>query len=251
MKMADGHSAAEWLAGALGDQSCRLILLTPPGGQSGAMGGDACSGPVLGKPFCREELIAACLQAVTLNPASQLAAGPAAPLSRTPLTQQPAQDPAVPGLRILLAEDNKINQRLAMCLLDRQGHTTVVAANGQEALKLVACERFDLILMDVQMPVLDGLATAAEIRRRERGTSERVPIVALTAHAYERDRERCLAAGMDAFLPKPIDPRQLASMIEALNGWASTSTLQVSPNCGTNRLSWCKNCFSWAIRPGV
>lgn len=216
MKMADGHSAAEWLAGALGDRSCRLILLSPPGEQSGAMRDDACSGPVLSKPFCREELVAACLRAVTLNPTSQLATGQAARPTGTSLTPQPAWDPVLPGLRILLAEDNKINQRLAMCLLDRQGHTAVVAANGQEALKLFACERFDLILMDVQMPVLDGLATAAEIRRRERGTSERVPIVALTAHAYESDRERCLAAGMDAFLPKPIGPRQLASMIEAL-----------------------------------
>jgi CheY-like chemotaxis protein len=216
MKMADGHSAAEWLAGALGDQSCRLILLAPPGEQSGAKGSEARRGPVLSKPYCREELIAACLHEVTLNPASQLAAAPAAPLSGTSLTPRAAWDPVLPGLRILLAEDNKINQRVAKCLLDRQGHTTVVAANGQEALKLLACDSFDLILMDVQMPVLDGLATAAEIRRRERGTSERIPIVALTAHAYESDRERCLAAGMDAFLPKPIDPRQLESMIEAL-----------------------------------
>lgn len=217
MKMADGLLAAEWLTSVLADPPCRLILLTPPGEQPPAAEAEDNSALILSKPVCREDLQAVCLSAILSDPAGQLEIGQAATLSDTASTPAPAQDAVLaPGLRILLAEDNKINQRVARGLLERQGHTTMVAANGVEALEVLQNERFDLILMDVQMPVLDGLATAAEIRRRERGTGDRILIVALTAHAYESDRERCLSAGMDAFLTKPIDPRQLATMLQAL-----------------------------------
>ena len=122
---------------------------------------------------------------------------------------------AVPGrpLRILLTEDNVVNQRLAARLLEKQGHTVQVASNGQEALDVLERERFDLALLDVQMPELDGFEATAQIRAREQAGGGHLPIVAMTAHAMSGDRERCLAAGMDGYLPKPIDPVRLAQEI--------------------------------------
>ncbi len=118
-------------------------------------------------------------------------------------------------LRVLLAEDNPVNQRVAAGMLERLGHQPVTAANGREALALLEREAFDLVLMDVQMPELDGLEATAAIRERERGSGRHVPIVALTAHAMKGDAERCLAAGMDGYLAKPLQPRELSAAIEA------------------------------------
>jgi CheY-like chemotaxis protein len=110
----------------------------------------------------------------------------------------------------LLVEDNPVNQTVARGLLTRQGHSVVVAANGKEALDAVqGAQRFDLVLMDLQMPEMDGLEATAAIRAGEEGTGKRLPIVALTAQAIHGDRERCLAAGMDAYLSKPVQPQQL------------------------------------------
>jgi signal transduction histidine kinase/ActR/RegA family two-component response regulator len=122
---------------------------------------------------------------------------------------------AVPNrpLRILLTEDNVVNQRLAARLLEKQGHTVQVASNGQEALDMLERERFDIALLDVQMPELDGFEATAQIRAREQAGGGHLPIVAMTAHAMNGDRERCLAAGMDGYLPKPIDPVRLAHEI--------------------------------------
>ena len=122
---------------------------------------------------------------------------------------------AVPDrpLRILLTEDNVVNQRLAARLLEKQGHTVQVASNGQEALDMLERERFDIALLDVQMPELDGFEATAQIRAREQAGGGHLPIVAMTAHAMSGDRERCLAAGMDGYLPKPIDPVRLAHEI--------------------------------------
>lgn len=117
-------------------------------------------------------------------------------------------------LKILLAEDNVINQKLAVKLLERKGHQVVVAGDGREALEKLDQSTFDLILMDVQMPELDGLQTTMEIRRREQKTLEHIPIIALTAHAMKGDRERCLEAGMDDYISKPINPQVLYQTIE-------------------------------------
>src|SRR6185436_19308438 len=108
------------------------------------------------------------------------------------------------NLHILLAEDNSINQRLAIRLLEKKGHTVVVANHGREALTLLARERFDLVLMDVQMP--EGLETTLRIREQERATGAHLPIIAMTAHAMKGDRKRCLEAGMDGYISKPIQP---------------------------------------------
>jgi CheY-like chemotaxis protein len=119
-------------------------------------------------------------------------------------------------LRILLAEDNIVNQRLALRILEKHGHSTVVACNGKEAVALLESQPFDLILMDLEMPLMSGLEAAAVIRERERQNGGHIPILALTAHAMKGDRERCLAAGMDSYVAKPIQPRELYQAIAEL-----------------------------------
>jgi PAS domain S-box-containing protein len=117
-------------------------------------------------------------------------------------------------MRILVAEDNSVNQRLAARLLEREGHNVAVAASGREALELLGKNEFDLVLMDVQMPDLDGVQATVQIREAERGSGRRVPIVAMTAQTCEADRERCFQAGMDAYVTKPVRITELMSKIE-------------------------------------
>jgi len=117
-------------------------------------------------------------------------------------------------LRILLAEDSLVNQKLAVGLLEKQGHTVVVANHGKEAVAAWRSRAFDLVLMDVQMPEMDGLEATAAIRAQEQATGRHVPIIAMTAHALKGDRERCLEAGMDDYIAKPIRARELFEAIE-------------------------------------
>jgi CheY-like chemotaxis protein len=119
------------------------------------------------------------------------------------------------GLRILLAEDNRVNQLLASRLLERQGHLVTVAGNGADALALLDHTVFDIILMDLQMPDIDGVTATTIIRQREMNSGRRTPILAMTAHAMKGDREGCLAAGMDGYLVKPIQAADLFSAIGA------------------------------------
>jgi signal transduction histidine kinase/DNA-binding response OmpR family regulator len=119
------------------------------------------------------------------------------------------------ALSLLLVEDNAVNQRLALRLLERRGYHVTVAGNGREALDAVSRQPFDLILMDVQMPEMDGLAATAAIRARESSTGAHTPILAMTAHAMKGDRERCLAAGMDGYIAKPIKSADLFEAIES------------------------------------
>ena len=125
-----------------------------------------------------------------------------------------ARDPET-VLSVLLAEDNLVNQRLATRMLEKRGHRVVVAANGREALEALAKGSFDLVLMDVQMPEMDGFETTAAIRETEKGTGTHLPVIALTAHAMKGDREKCLAGGMDGYLAKPIRPRELDDLLES------------------------------------
>ncbi len=124
-------------------------------------------------------------------------------------------------LEILLAEDNAVNQRLAMGVLQRRGHRVTTVGNGREALEAVTRRPFDVVLMDVQMPEMSGLEATAAIREQEGRTSGHLPIVAMTAHALKGDRERCLEAGMDDYLTKPLDPRQLCAAMERASEGAS------------------------------
>jgi two-component system CheB/CheR fusion protein len=120
------------------------------------------------------------------------------------------------GFHILLAEDNRVNQLLAIRLLEKRGHNVQVAGDGREALEKLRTADFDLVLMDVQMPVMGGFEATAAVRETEKSTGKHIPIVALTAHAAPGDRERCLAAGMDGYVTKPIHPEELFEQIEAL-----------------------------------
>jgi CheY-like chemotaxis protein/HPt (histidine-containing phosphotransfer) domain-containing protein len=126
--------------------------------------------------------------------------------------------PARPSraLTILVAEDDPLSQRLAARLLERQGHTVIVAGNGREALAALDQRPVDLVLMDVQMPEMDGLDATASIRRREAAQGGHLPIVAMTAHARTGDRDRCLAAGMDGYLAKPVRADELYAAIAAV-----------------------------------
>jgi signal transduction histidine kinase/CheY-like chemotaxis protein len=125
---------------------------------------------------------------------------------------QDAREPAA-SLRVLIAEDNLVNQRLVTRLLEKRGHFVVVAGNGREALEALAKESFDLVFMDVQMPVMDGFEATAAIRKKEGGGGTHLPVVAITAHAMKGDREKCLAGGMDGYLTKPIRPQELDELL--------------------------------------
>jgi CheY-like chemotaxis protein len=126
----------------------------------------------------------------------------------------PAERPRLRRLRILLAEDSLVNQKLAVGLLEKHGHQVVVANHGREAIAAWESGEFDALLMDVQMPEMDGFEATAVIRAKESGTGNHVPIIAMTAHAMKGDRERCLQAGMDAYVAKPIRAGQLFEALE-------------------------------------
>ena len=157
----------------------------------------------LHKPFKAAELIDAMTSAVSRKGALPRAAAP-----RTRTSQRPC--------RILLAEDNVINQELAMAMLEVWGHQVEVVDDGRQAVDAVVRGGFDVVLMDVQMPEMDGLTATARIRAHERVAGGHIPIVAMTARAMQGDREECLAAGMDAYVGKPIDSRDLFEVLERL-----------------------------------
>jgi two-component system sensor histidine kinase/response regulator len=121
---------------------------------------------------------------------------------------------AAQKLRVLVAEDNAVNRTLAAHLLTRRGHQPVLASNGREALDILAREPIDLVLMDLQMPEVDGFEATGIIRAQERTTGEHLPIVALTAHAMEGDRQRCLDADMDGYVSKPVNAVELFEVID-------------------------------------
>ncbi|HTW63860.1 MAG TPA: PAS domain S-box protein [Bryobacteraceae bacterium] len=153
------------------------------------------------------------------------------PPKESPDAQLPeggAQPACKRKMDILVAEDNGVNQRLAVRLLEREGHTVTIAGSGQEAVDLFEQHPFDLILMDVQMPGLDGLQATARIRERERASGRHVPIVAMTAQDAESDRLRCLESGMDAYVAKPVQVPALFKMIESVGGGGNSMNTEVA-----------------------
>ncbi|HEX3744717.1 MAG TPA: two-component regulator propeller domain-containing protein [Bryobacteraceae bacterium] len=182
----------------------RTVLLAAgaPAGDDARSAG-APSAPLLKKPARESEL-----RAAMSDIAEQPAGKPNASLA-TSLT------PTGAPLRVLLAEDNVVNQRVGRRLIEKLGHTVVVAGDGRQAVRAVAEQEFDIVFMDVQMPELDGIEAAAAIRESERTTGKHQTIIAMTAHAMKGDRERCLAAGMDGYLSKPI---RVDELIEVLAG---------------------------------
>ena len=132
------------------------------------------------------------------------------------------------GLTILLAEDNRVNQVLAMRLLEKKGHTVVLAETGGAVLEAVEKREFDLVLMDVQMPEMDGLEATRAIRQREKSSGEHLPIIAMTANAMTGDKEICLQSGMDGYVAKPLVLKDLFAAIDAVPKRHAPSPVRIS-----------------------
>jgi PAS domain S-box-containing protein len=210
----DGFALAERIKQNPELTAATILMLTSAG-----FAGDAARCKELGiavylvKPVRQLELLEAIRLALGTGPEKQTSAA---------LITRHALGNATRRLQILLAEDNAVNQVLAVRLLQKRGHSVVVVGNGREALATLDNQRFDIVLMDVQMPEMDGFQATAAIREKEIQTGAHIPIIALTAHAMKGDQERCLAAGMDAYITKPIEAKELFSAIE--NGVRSGAT---------------------------
>lgn len=128
---------------------------------------------------------------------------------------RPATNPPAPAERasVLIVEDNPVNQKLAQRLLQLRGHVTRIAGDGREGLAAWRAEPFDLVLMDISMPVMSGLEAVTHLRAEEASSGKHTPVIAVTAHAMKGDKEQCLAAGMDAYVAKPIKPAELFATI--------------------------------------
>lgn len=216
--------------------SSGIIMVLSSGGQRGdaarcrSMGISA----YLTKPVSRADLRGAILKVLREPPANGAAQSGARPLvTRHSLREEgqivPPEEAAPPlaGLRILLAEDNKVNQALATRLLAKHGHHITVAGDGRQALAAIEKQPFDLVLMDVQMPGMDGLDAAAAIRSKEKTTGGHLPIIAMTAHAMKGDCDICLQAGMDGYVSKPVRHQELWRAIE--NVMRPGAGVEVSP----------------------
>ncbi|MCA9063777.1 MAG: response regulator, partial [Planctomycetaceae bacterium] len=206
--------------------SLPILVLTSSGGMSTAeqRKGLGIANELL-KPVKQSELFDAVIGALNVpNAAERPLRGHVEPVTR------------VRPLQILLAEDNLANQKLAIGLLSKQGHHVTVAANGQATVDHWASGQFDVILMDVQMPILDGMEATAVIREREQSLQQHIPIIAMTAHAMTGDRERCLEAGMDDYLSKPIRAREIAAKLHLLFGGTEISSAPAAAEPDTPRL---------------
>jgi CheY-like chemotaxis protein len=203
----DGFELARSIKSRFSDRAAHLVMMLTSGDRSGdvsrceQLGLDA----YLMKPINQSELFD------TLAEVLGCGTVPASESEEAAATD--AIEPS--GLRVLLAEDSLYNQKLAVALLERKGHHVVVANNGTEAVGLARAQPFDLVLMDIQMPEMDGLEATRAIRQHEAGSGHRLPIVAMTAQAMKGDRERCLDAGMDDYLTKPVRATQLYATIAA------------------------------------
>ena len=198
----------EQVAGAPGASRPQVLLVRPGKPEPGAEhSGTQPQQALLRKPVRRQDLREA-LATATGNPLQR----------REPHGDCRVESPVTGSLRILVAEDNRVNQTLTRVLLARMGHSAVVVSNGVEVLDALEKSTFDLVLMDVQMPEMDGIETTNAIRARETETGSHIPIIALTAHALREDELRCLAAGMDDYVSKPIDAGRLAAAIHAQAG---------------------------------
>lgn len=216
----DGYTVAKQIIQNPEFAGIKIIMLSSIGEHSYA---DRCRelgiAAYLSKPVKQSSLLNAIIEAMGVTSMSEE--------HHTTVTPRPLDN----GKRIyhiLLAEDNIVNQKLTVRMLEKRGHTVVVAKDGKEALVALENELFDLILMDVQMPEMDGLEATAAIREKESATGEHIPIIAMTAHAMRGDRERCLEIGMDDYISKPVNVEKLYEIIEALAPAHSNFETEVS-----------------------
>ncbi len=168
------------------------------------------------KPITASTLLETILTALSQDVTQGRAKRPAAPLDE----ELAARPEPKRSLRVLVVDDHEPNRNLAIKILERRGHACIPATDGDEAISACAQDAFDAVLMDVQMPGRDGLSATREIRLQQERSGSQFPIIALTAHALSSDREKCLAAGMDAYLAKPIHARELVALVERITGAA-------------------------------
>ncbi|MGA3166036.1 MAG: response regulator [Terriglobia bacterium] len=203
----DGFALAEQIRKTPGLAAAPIMMLSAAGQR-----GDAARCRELGlaayltKPLAQKELQEAIARAVRPKP----------PEAKPALVTRHSLREEAKSLRILLAEANQVNQKLATRLLEQHGHSVVLAGNGREALGRLEKEPFDLVLMDVQMPEVDGLEATVAIRKKEKTTGTHIPIVAMTAPAVQGYAERCLEAGVDGYISKPINVRELFTVVDAV-----------------------------------
>lgn len=199
----DGLQFAESIHDMLDHDHCRVIMISSG---STPVEVDQCQkhgiGRFMTKPVIASELLNEVLRQF----------GKFTPINPAPV--QESRSPRAEARRVLLVEDNEINRRVALGLLHKRGHEVTVAENGLEAVTALADREFDVVLMDMQMPVMDGFEATATIRNREHQTGGHIPIVAMTAEALKGDRERCLSSGMDDYVSKPIAPDELYRAVE-------------------------------------
>jgi two-component system, sensor histidine kinase and response regulator len=221
MPQMDGFDVAEAISDRRGELAGTTVMMLSSSGRHANVARCAELGiaSYLTKPVKSSQLLDAILALLDPAPAAREAATPVAGLAARPL-------------RVLLAEDNLVNQKLAVGLLQKRGHLTTVAGNGRLALEALEREQFDLVLMDVQMPEMGGFEATRAIRERERATGAHIPIVAMTARAMAGDREACLAAGMDAYLAKPIRPGELIALVEEIGIGAAAPVAPTTPETG-------------------
>jgi PAS domain S-box-containing protein len=219
MPEVDGFSLARQIAADETMSRAKVIILTSASAAPKQPRGlDRTIVSQLTKPVKQSDLMDAILDAF-------------ARVERPPSPERLPPKPTSRRLRVLLADDNPTNRKLVELLLEQQRHRVTTVANGREAVDRASTQRFDLVLMDVQMPEMDGFQATAAIRERERGTGVHTPIIAMTAHAMAGDRERCLGAGMDAYLSKPLRPDDLVATIARFS--PSTAAPTAAPRAAT------------------
>lgn len=225
MPVTDGFAVAGEIKMRLAGSVRHTIMLLTSGDRSGDV--NRCEklavDAYLMKPINQSELFDTLVEVLKCGPIDAHAAHEAAS----------GPQPELTGLKVLLAEDSLYNQKLAVALLERKGHEVVVANNGAEAVGLARTGSFDLVLMDVQMPEMDGLEATRAIRENEVATGRHLAIVAMTAQAMKGDRERCLDAGMDDYLTKPVRAAQLYGTISAVVGAARARGDALPPAAAT------------------
>jgi signal transduction histidine kinase/DNA-binding response OmpR family regulator len=203
----DGFTLVQWLRHQPGLVGATILMVSPADRRDAGQRCQESGATLLDKPLSQSGLYNALMQALAKTP-------PPSPTAPAAASAAPPLPPPTRSLRVLLAEDTPANQKLVSRVLSNRGHTVEVVANGRDAVHRVEQGEFDVVLMDVQMPTMDGFQATAAIRALHDPRKSRLPIIALTAHAMKGDQDRCVQAGMDSYLAKPINVRELAESVE-------------------------------------